>query len=253
MKSQNCQTIYELLRPARAAGVITVAGLKGSIMNIIDESEQLFSHGRTAMLEGDFKQAVSSYNKAIQLFERIGANPPAGVSQLAVRTNMANAYCDLAACILETCGSNVNSAVHALLSAIEHGNTENGVLQNILYSMSVVNAVMEARVAEAPSCVRQDELIRWHNQGYDLLKTPYPPGRSERNWEGATRSFEEALRIAPDCAASYHGLGLAYEGAKKEIEAINAWRKVKELEPNYNFQQRVRFEFVGFSPLELVQ
>jgi tetratricopeptide (TPR) repeat protein len=147
---------------------------------------------------------------------------------------------------LESCGSNVNSAVHALLSAIEHGNTENRVLQNILYSMSVVNAVMEARVAEAPSCVCRDELIRWHNQGYDLLKTSYPPGRSERNWEGATRSFEEALRIAPDCAASYHGLGLAYEGAKKEIEAINAWRKVKELEPNYNFQQWVRFELSDF-------
>jgi len=211
-------------------------------MDIIDESEHLFSRGRAAMLEGNFNQAASSYDQAIQLFERIGANPPAGVSQLAVRANMANAYCDLAACILETCGSNVNPAVHALLSAVEHGNTGNGVLQNILYSMSLVNAVMEARVAEAPSCVRQDELIRWHNQGYDLLKTPYPAGTSGRKWEGAIRSFEKALRVAPGCAVSYHGLGLAYEGAKRESEAINAWRKVKELEPNYNFQQRVKFE-----------
>lgn len=51
--------------------MITVAGLKGSIMNIIDESEQLFSRGRTAMLEGNFKQAVNSYNQAIQLLNAL--------------------------------------------------------------------------------------------------------------------------------------------------------------------------------------
>ena len=211
-------------------------------MDIIDESEQLSNRARTAMFAGNYEQAANLYQQAIQLFLRISADPPAGVSQLAVRTNIANAYSDLAACILETCGSNVNSAVHALLSAVEHGNTEDGVRQNILYSMSLVNAVMEARVAKAPSCVHQDALIRWHNQGYDLLKIPYPAGTSGRNWEAAIRSFEEALRVAPSCAVSYHGLGLAYEGARRESEAINAWRKVKELEPNYNFQQRVRFE-----------
>lgn len=166
-------------------------------------------------------------SKLFNCFNVFSPDPPAGVSQLAVRANIANAYSDLAACILEICGSSVNSAVHALLSAIEHGNSEDGVRQNILYSMSLVNAVMEARVAKAPPCVRQDALIRWHNQGYDLLKTPYPAGTSGRNWEAAIRGFEEALRVAPGCAVSYHGLGLAYEGAKRESEAINACEKSK--------------------------
>lgn len=211
-------------------------------MDIVDESEQLFSQARAAMINRDFEQASASYGLAIQLFHRISESPPPGISNRDVQTNLGNAYSDLAACILETCGSKVNPAVHALLSAIQYGNSDEGVLQNLLYSMSLVNAVMESRVAAPPLVHRQDEFIRWHNQGYDLLKSPYPPGTASRNWEGAIRCFEEALQIASDCAASYHGLGLACEGGKREVQAVNAWLKVKQLNPDFNFQQRVWFE-----------
>jgi lipoprotein NlpI len=51
-----------------------------------------------------------------------------------------------------------------------------------------------------------------------------------------------ALKIKPDSAASYHGLGLAFEGMNgNDDSAIQAWLKVHDLDPSYNFEVRIRF------------
>lgn len=209
-----------------------------AINGLQDEVSGTWEQAVAAMQEGRFEQAADFYRHIIALLfflkDRYEETPTA------IKVNLANACADLAACLLETCGTNVNEAVHALLESINQGNREPKVMQNLLYCMGAVNAYLRASGTKAPECANKHELCRLHNLGYDLLKTPYPQGTPDRNWEEAIRCLEEAVQLAPDCAPSYHLLGLAYEGAKQDAKALEAWWKVRQLDYDFDFQTRLR-------------
>ena len=113
-------------------------------------------------------------------------------------------------------------------------------MQNLLYCMGMVNACLDGSGTTGPACANYAELRRLHNLGYDLLKTPYPQGSPGRNWSQAIRCLEDAVKLAPDCAPSYHLLGLAYEGAKQDAKALEAWWKVRQLDYNFDFQNETQ-------------
>ena len=214
-----------------------LAGMNKSQSNVVERMKQVWQQASTAMQVRDFKRGAELYKQAIELLHGIEGNPPANISPDFIKQNLANGYCDLASCLLEF--SEVNSAVHALMEAMRYGNTGDEIKQNILYCLSQVNAFMEQGPASMESSGGDDkDFIRWHNEGYYLLKTPHPNGR---DWGAAIRCLNEALRIYPDSAPTHHLLGLAYEGSQQDIPAINAWLKVKMLQPTYDFTKRVKF------------
>jgi hypothetical protein len=53
--------------------------------------------------------------------------------------------------------------------------------------------------------------------------------------------FRLAITLHPEGAASYYGLGRAMFGLGDTSGAIDAWLTVDRLDPNYDYQSRIKF------------
>jgi len=56
-----------------------------------------------------------------------------------------------------------------------------------------------------------------------------------RNWTGVRAAYDEALAYRWQDAFVHHALGFSFADAGELDEAVKAWLRVLELEPNYNF------------------
>lgn len=211
-------------------------------MDIINEVEKLWDKASNAFGEKRYDEGAKLYKDVIDLLTIILSKSPKEPGEVAIKQNLANAYLDMAHCMLIECDEKINPGAHALLSAIKYGCIEKQVFENLLYCMNITNKFMSAKIRNIANNPQNVELLKWQNQGYDLLKTPTPPGTPGRDWEGAARCYGEAIRIKPESAPSFHGLGLALKGLKMDEEAIKAWIQVKVLEPEYNFEFRIKFQ-----------
>ena len=63
-----------------------------------------------------------------------------------------------------------------------------------------------------------------------------------RNWPAARQSYEEALSYVSDAAFIHHALGFAFIETEEMGNAVAAWMRTLELDPNYDFRRfgRVR-------------
>ncbi len=205
----------------------------------LDEIVGVLNMGAEAMGNKEFERAIPLYREGINcLHEWVRDALDKGQPADDLMWNMGNAYCDLAGCLVEICGTDISECAHAITSALLCGCTSEALKPNLLWCMRTANLVMQARHMDPPNIDRQADFIRWQRQGYDLLKTPDPPGTGDRNWQGAANSYWEAIKLWPESAASYHGLGLALEGLKRDEEAVEAWKKVKLLDFSYDFNFR---------------
>ena len=72
--------------------------------------------------------------------------------------------------------------------------------------------------------VVSDEARRHYDNGEAAVKA--------RDFEGAIKEFEQAIRLAPDWPDAFYDLGLAQEGAKKYADAVRSYREYLRLAPN---------------------
>src|SRR5262249_41372620 len=98
-------------------------------MSLQTEIMETWAEANSAIQVGNFQQGAELYRHIIALLlflkQSCGQEIPT-----AIKVNLANACADLAACLLETCGTRVNEAVHALLESINYGNREPKIIQN---------------------------------------------------------------------------------------------------------------------------
>ncbi len=211
-------------------------------MGILEEIEELYNCASSAMTTGDFGGAIETYKSIISKADEIKNMDSPPIDAPTLNRNLAICYYDLSWCNLKICGNKINESVHALIEAINLGFREQDAFQNLLYCMEIANKFMAARMQTLPNTGANKDFVRMHNIGFDLLKTPDPLGTPNRNWQGAVNGFLSALEINPESAASFHGLGLAYEGLRNNDEnAIKAWFQVKNLDPEYNFEYRIKY------------
>lgn len=64
----------------------------------------------------------------------------------------------------------------------------------------------------------------------------------QRYWDSATKAFIESLEYQADEAFVHHAIGLARFQAGDLEEGVQAWLRVLELEPDFDFTQIVRLE-----------
>ncbi len=220
----------------------------------------LFEQGSRAASERRFDVAVERYRASIARLKEI--ETAAQVSgrgdartQHALAAQLAGAHASYGQCCLELDGTRVNRAAHAFARAIALGHVDEGVKKNLLWCMQTATALMQAAVCRSPAmpAVEAARYVRYHNEGYNLLKTPDPPGTPGRNWEGAVAMYREALRLAPNNAATQHGLGLALEGMKEDEAAIEAWVEVDRLDPTFNFEMRTYYDDSLMDQVEATQ
>jgi tetratricopeptide (TPR) repeat protein len=214
------------------------------------EIEKKWNLAASAMASGDYDKAARQYAVVLELLHSLEKTAPPGIPPEWTRQNLANGYCDYAHCLLETTrDQHVNKPVRAYLNAVRYGNREKATTNNLLHCMRRVNLFLAARIQPLEDTDRNRELMRWQNAGYHHLKTPVPPGTPGRNWGDAVRCYQEAIRIAPKNAPSYHGLGLACEGTQRlDDAAIDAWVMTQELDPDYDFTTRIKYEIAGAKP-----
>ena len=58
-----------------------------------------------------------------------------------------------------------------------------------------------------------------------------------RNWAGARQAYEDSLDYFTDAAFVHHALGFAFLETGEVDQAVRAWLRVQELEPDYDFRQ----------------
>lgn len=62
----------------------------------------------------------------------------------------------------------------------------------------------------------------------------------QKNFEEAKRCFKKALKINPNSASAWAGLGFAYDGAEDYSNSLEAYKKAVELEPaNENYKKNL--------------
>ena len=210
-------------------------------MDALGEIKETWIRAQETMNRQEFEAAASLYKKALTMLHEVERDPVYEPAKADIRSNLGNGYCDLSVCLLNACGTEINEAAHAITVALLYGCKTGALKSNLLYCMSMANRLMSARMVEAPDIAEREQFVRYHNNGYDLLKTPDPPGTAGRNWEGAVNSYRAALELLPESAGSCHGLGLAYEGLKRDDEAIDAWLRVEVYDPGYAFGCRVKY------------
>lgn len=130
-----------------------------------------------------------------------------------------------------------NPALHPLLSALEWDDTHESVIQNIWYCMDIADKFMCVMQKKIPKTDQNIFFTREYDIGYDVLKA------NIKHPDAAISAFQRSIEFVPDSAPAYHSLGIAYSQADMQKEAIAAWRKVKKLDDNYNFEYRFRFIF----------
>lgn len=58
-----------------------------------------------------------------------------------------------------------------------------------------------------------------------------------RNWPAALQAYEEALDYVTDAAFVHHALGFAFIEAEETENAVRAWMRTLELDPDYDFRR----------------
>jgi superkiller protein 3 len=58
---------------------------------------------------------------------------------------------------------------------------------------------------------------------------------SFQNWVGARAAYDEALRYRTGDAFVHHALGFSFAQLGELDEALRAWLRTIELDPNYDF------------------
>ena len=58
-----------------------------------------------------------------------------------------------------------------------------------------------------------------------------------RNWAGARQAYEDSLDYITDAAFVHQALGFAFLETGEVDQAVSAWLRVQELEPDYDFRQ----------------
>ncbi len=76
--------------------------------------------------------------------------------------------------------------------------------------------------------VSLDEYLR----GYQIFEQGVKYMHSE-NWEVAITKFNETINVTPNHTQSYGNLGICYSSIGRKQEALNAFDKAIELDPNY--------------------
>lgn len=154
-------------------------------------------------------------------------------------------YCNLGVCLHEMNDKLINKQTHAFLIALQYKQDNKYALNNVFICMDYANSFYSAKYINRKRSAQYEEWAKYESTGYDLLKTPFPPGTPYRNWEGAVNSYKKAIRICPQEASSYYGLGLASYGLgvatnddDKKYDGIVSWLKVIELQPEYDFGSR---------------
>lgn len=239
-------------------------------MDQIADLESLWDLAKSAMTEGRFVDAAELYGQVIELLEGIESSCEPGM-RAPMKQNLANAHGDRAGCLLRTCGLEVSEAAHEYVQAVSLGSREKVVINNLLWCMAAVNANMKVKVIKLPNDDASREFGKWHNLGYDLLKSPQPQMAGNRDWQRAVQAFRNCVEFAghlgrnhalwqpllPEYAAetaprvipvagSFHSLGLALEGSKAaDIDAIRAWLEALDIQASYDFGVRIVFEFEG--------
>lgn len=198
--------------------------------------------GRTLLHQGDYLAAAERYRKALSLLRGLYEEGYPGVSSEAVRENLANGSLDLAICLLEIDSEGSNEAIHALLDAIRFGGDEPSLQSNLLFCIQKAGEQMGWRdqfLGDTPAnrqaaalCARGCRFLREEDAGC-LAR--------------AAECFRSAIQEASSLAAGYHFLGLVLERLHEDEDAIQAWLKVKELEPEFDFRTGLCVRTVGWT------
>ena len=186
------------------------------------------------LLQQNFSEELNSESTNADIFNKHNQQ----ILFQQVNSEISVTYCNLGFCLSEMNGQYINKQAHAFLVALQYDQYNEYAQNNVLYCLDMANSFYSAKYVNRKRTPQYEEWAKYQNIGYDLLKAPFPPGTSYRNWEGALYSYKRAIQVCPDEASSYHGLGLAYYGLGLNIDAINAWLKVIGLQPDYDFESR---------------
>jgi len=218
------------------------------INRLIDSMENQWMQSSSLMNAGNYRDAAQSYQRTIKLLHDIekitSENPDSNIPMLELKINLSYAYHDLGACYLEVNDVALNSAIHSFLSALEYNVELAESKQNCLFCMNRVRSFLKVKVHSVNLGDINTEWALLHNRGIQYLTDVAAHGAEPRNWARAIDSLNKALQISPDKAVTHHLLGLAYEGAKYDENAIHEWLKVRELDNKFDFETLTRIETI---------
>lgn len=244
MNSVQHITVEEFLRLSPSA--------KGKYWGDLELAGQTFTENGSRLLDnGEFQRAQALYPEIIAHFRHMlaiaetmpNAEQRAQMTQ-ALASEICICYYNLGFCCSKIAPRDLNKQIYAYLNALQWDPVNEYPRTNLWSCMDTVNKFLSARTVPALAPSREvTEWAKWHNLGYELLKTPYPPGTPDRNWQGAADAYVRALQVLPDRAESWHGLGLSYSGLGAQNDAIEAWLRAFELNPEHNFEFRLVAKF----------
>ncbi len=85
---------------------------------------------------------------------------------------------------------------------------------------------------EKALAIDSDHLAAWNNLGTAAFIL-YARTNDRRLFEKSRRSFESALRLEPDSAQAFNGLGALHRQAGNLEQAISLWEKAVEINPDF--------------------
>lgn len=230
-------------------------------MTTAAEIDQLWQQAQAAYERKDFQSAEKLWIQILGFLEpMLPSNPPEYPGEVLQET-LAHAFFNRSVGRIETCGANINPAVHDLILATIHGNGYPPARQNILAAISMTRNYMQAKIVKLPDEGQFREIAKWHNEGFRILKTPVN-NSPDRDWNGALICFQNVLQIDQNWVPTLHLVGMTFEGwadklrktditdkrladriAEYETFAINSWIQVKAIDNNFDFEYRMKFEF----------
>lgn len=202
--------------------------------------------------ERDHRELIDHLHKIVIFFQQLQQMSPDELAERSPKENLFKratqetmlskisnelsvSYNNLGNALLEQLEPKINQPVHAYLSALKWNSQNQYAVDNLWYCLGIASKLMAAAVARLPRTPMNTEWAKYHNLGYDLLKSPDSDPRATID------AYKKTLSVQAH-PATYHGLGIAFSNADMQSDAISAWMETFSLYPEYNFELRTFIE-----------